>query len=365
MSNDTPALRWLAEFLSPPFAVVAARRSGILVRLAVDAERHEALARAARERHGEDAFFRLDQGLVSLPVFTGAGGEAVAYDAKYDCFYTLGAARIDVVGHPRARDYRSGTMRVVREIATVRALASGARLLHAGGVVLGGAAVVIAGPKAAGKSTLLCQLAATPGAALLANDRVLVHAAPTPTACGVPTVVGLRPETLAMFPRIAADLPAVRRPAALTLEESVREAGTAALDRARSIRISPAQLADGLGVPRAGGAPLRALLFPGRDGASARRADAEGAEVHRLSHGEARAALADARFGTDTSPARTVFERRFGGPGAADRGDDRDAFESALARGVPCYRVRWGAAASACDTLTALATAAARGATVP
>ena len=345
LSNDVPALDWLAEFLSPPFGVIDSREGRILVRLTVDGVRHEEMARAyaARGSHREEVFFRLDQGLVTLPVFRDPAHEGVAFDAKYDCFYVLAADGVDVIGHPRARDYRSGTMRIVREIATARALASGAHLLHAAGLVLAGAAVLIAGPKGAGKSTLLCQLAATPGAALLANDRVLVHVAASLTACGMPTVVGLRPQTLAMFPRIAADLPAVRRPSALTLAESVRGAGAPALGRTQPVRISPAQLAFGLGVPRAGVAPLRALLFPVRDGATAPCSDVDGPPVRRLSVREARTALAAARFGTDASAARTIFERRFGGPGGGLAGD-LDAFEDALARRVPCHRVRAGVA---------------------
>ncbi|HEY2385691.1 MAG TPA: hypothetical protein VGK30_01915, partial [Candidatus Binatia bacterium] len=234
------ARRWLApprparleEFLAPSFAVTTARAGDVAVTLAADGDRHERLVRACDAR-GDDAFetlFRLDQGVVRLPVFHDDAQRPVAYDAKFACFYSL-AAGIEVIGHPRLPTWRTGAMRVVREIATVRALAAGARLLHAGGLVIGGGALAIAGPKGAGKSTLLCHLAAAAGAALLANDRLLVSdgAPPEPPMIrGVPTAVGLRPDTLAMFPHVAADLP----------------------DRTRPIRLSPAQLARGLGVGR-------------------------------------------------------------------------------------------------------------------
>jgi hypothetical protein len=341
-SDDAPALRWLEEFLGPSFEVTAAREGDVSVGLVVNADRHARLdhARKAQGRGGaSEAFFRLDQGVVRLLIFGDGAGGQVAYDPKFACFYALGAAAIEVIGHPGALGYRSGTMRMVREIATVRALAAGAQLLHAGGVVIGGGALALAGPKGGGKSTLLCHLAGTPGAALLANDRLLVYDGAPPIVRGMPTAVGLRPDTLAMFPRLVADLPAVPRPGVLTLEEQARHGSAERLDRARPIRISPAQLARGLGVPRVAVAPLRCVLFPARDDAAGRSPDGDDADVRRLSVAEARNALARARFGAGTDAEPTLFERRFGGTCP-----DPAPLEEALAARVPCFRVRARAA---------------------
>jgi hypothetical protein len=343
VSADATAIAWLEEFLAPPFAIDSRRAPDVVLRLEVDAERHTALTRErdAQVAYGDEPFFRLDQGVVVMPTFRVAGA-TFAYDAKYECFYALDATTVEVVGHPRSPVYRAGVMRVVREIASVVALRGGAHLLHAGGIARDGEGILIAGRKEAGKSTLLCYLAPAAGAQLLANDRMLVWRDDGGLeVCGIPTVVGFRPQTLALFPELVRDLPAVPRPSALTVAElRAAAAEYPAIDARARIRLSPSQLESRLGVARAARVPLRAMLFPQRGDAAA------AVTIARLPADVARACLEDARFGAHSSPQTTVFERVWGtapadalGAASAAGAEGRHALYEAIASSVPCYRV--------------------------
>ena len=68
-------------------------------------------------------------------------------------------------------------MRVVRELVTAGALADGSRVeLHASALAHDGRIIVLAGPKEAGKTTLMARLASVGKFAIAGNDRLLVTA---------------------------------------------------------------------------------------------------------------------------------------------------------------------------------------------
>ncbi len=130
-------------------------------------------------------------------------------------------------------------MRVIRELATARALADGSRLqLHASALEHDGRIIVLAGPKEAGKTTLVARLASVGKLAIAGNDRLLVTPS-VDTSSGwrvrpVPTVVSVRPGTQALLPGLFDDIPAVPSPAHLTMRELEAVAGRARSARSRS-----------------------------------------------------------------------------------------------------------------------------------
>jgi hypothetical protein len=151
-------------------------------------------------------------------------------------------------------------MRVVREYAHNHAVRTEGLMLHAAGVILDGVAIGIAGPKSAGKTTLLLRALATPHSAFLSNDRLLIQPGRRPLAVGVPSVVRLRPGTRELFPELTARL---RTAGDFRQHTAERDAiGPAPPETfGEAWHLSPLQLCAALGRPVCASGPLSALLF--------------------------------------------------------------------------------------------------------
>ena len=111
-----------------------------------------------RQWANQVAFFTLDSRLVRLPRWNGgATDEVVAFDEEFDVYYTVSEARrqVDVLARTLRPWGRVALLRVVRELAMEEAAADGGVFLHAAAFERDGIAYVIAGPKHAGKTTLL------------------------------------------------------------------------------------------------------------------------------------------------------------------------------------------------------------------
>jgi hypothetical protein len=340
VESDLPAVTsWLDEFLTPSFDLWSGARADFAVRIRTAPSPHAALASTRPPGPlAEMPCFALDREVVELPGWT-TSERTVLADAKFGALYALGDASVEMVAQPGSQAYRGAAMRVVREIATARALASHERLqLHVAALELGGRALLFAGPKGAGKTTALAYVAAASGAPILTNDRALVARAPGGFEVrGVPTIVSIRPQTLEFFPRLLRGIPAVERPAHLTLEET--DAALAAHGNAENgahLKLSPAQLARQLGVSLSARARLAAIAFPEADG------DPHGLAVDPLSGAEAARRLPGVLFGAHSGTAEpTVFERfaRVCRPADADR-----ELVEAIAARIPCFALRIGAA---------------------
>ena len=140
-------------------------------------------------------------------------------------------------------------MRVVRELLVAGAKAADRLLdLHAAAFATSVGAVLLVGPKQAGKTTLLTHFLRCQQVSLIANDRVLVDVEPVPPiAFGVPTLVSVRKGTLELFPDLRRT--PNERPAIFHSEESPESAIFDASYAApsRDFGLSPAQLAQRCG----------------------------------------------------------------------------------------------------------------------
>lgn len=312
METAADHLAWLAEFLGPHFAGAPSGDHTARVRLIEDARGWEA-ARALGPAGGDAAVFALDSELVSLPCWRGAprrffdAGRAAFYDVTAGADVTI----LSASGNHRARP---ALMRVVRELATNHAQRRGGLLLHAAALAVGEAGLVVAGPKEAGKTTLLIHALHAGGARYVANDRVLVEPGANPRAHGVPAIVKLRRGTLDLFPAVAARLATTRFETRLTLAEAaaadaaagpasgVAPDTAAGAASAGSRSITPAQLCRLLDRPAQAECPVSVVVFP-------RQTDRPGgAEVRPLAPAEVAARLRGALFGVPTGrPVSDVF----------------------------------------------------------
>lgn len=254
---DTDAadtLRWLTEFLTPwvdetAFGHADVRVSVTCSRSAFDDLEHRSSAARLIP------CFALDSQLVTLPGWDDRGG-AVLADTELGCFYQVHGHHVDIVGRPGERRVRLGLMRVVRETLAAQRLIQGQFLdLHTAAFEVEQRAVLVAGPKNAGKTTLLCYALASHRARLIANDRVFVDVDQVPgTVYGVPTLASVRPGTIQFFPGLRREF-----------DEHPMRFHTGERDlssRGREFGLSPGQLAQRLGALCVRSAPLAAVVFP-------------------------------------------------------------------------------------------------------
>lgn len=258
-------LKWLRGFLEPGFETSAggtaayphsAGRFALREdRVAFEASKATALVSARQE-----AAFLQDSGLVRLPVGELPDGSVVAYERMFDVAYRIdpcGDVELLVTpGHRPGRHARGALMRAVRERAMDHVLRSGDTILHAAGVVCRGRAILFAGPKRAGKTSLLSALLGRcRELSFLANDRVVLVADEAgPRARALPSIVSIRPESLEFVPGLAERLSGVAEDyCGRPIDGSVRQ-GVPPL--------SPRQYVEALGSTAAGIAPLHGLVFP-------------------------------------------------------------------------------------------------------
>ena len=334
-TDDAGSGAWLSEFLHPWADATPHGHGDRLVRMTSSAAAFDALGRRqAVSSLRQVPCFALDSQVVSLPGWDNDRGTVVA-DAELGCFFCLAGRVVEVVARPGCARARIGLMRVVREALAAPALAGADYIdLHAAAFAVAGQAVLLAGPKGSGKTTMLIHALASGRADLLANDRVFIHGSPEPAgAVGVPTLVSIRPWTLQVFPRLRKD--AAERSASLRVGEPAPprvEDGTAA--ETRDFALSPAQLAHRLGVAMARDAPIAAVVFPVITPAT------DTWTFEPVSPADAAARLRECLYGARVEPrAPTVFE-------GTRRGVPRRAQQSAvverLAARVPCVQGNLG-----------------------
>jgi hypothetical protein len=298
--GDAAELAWLAEFLRPAFAPDDDGAADCEIVVRQDPARLAALRGAGARRGAPAVCLVLDTAPVSLPTYEQGEMRVVVHD-EARLAYVVGAAgrQIEVVSAAADWRRREALMKLVRELAQSAAWSARSLVLHAATVAVGGEAILIAGPKRAGKTSLLLHLLGAAGAGILANDRVVLeHGDAAPVAHAMPTIVNLRADTVAArFADDASRRAAARHRFSFTVAEAeARSPVTKALPQ--PLACSQPQLAHLLGVELVGRAGAAALLLPRVD------PEARGIELRRLSADEAAAQLPAVVFAAAQSPPR-------------------------------------------------------------
>jgi hypothetical protein len=320
--EDAAMLRWLREFLAPWFEP-APGPADYRIAVRIDPAAGEPEPAAVT---GSVHPFLFDSPVAPCPA-RDQGEQRTIYDRPLGVHYVVRPRGrcAEIVAPSPGGGLRVALMRVVRELATIHAAGRGALLLHAAAWGAGGPAIVLAGPKGGGKTTLLLHLLEHAGGRFVANDRCLVQVdGPRATVTGIPTIVSIRPATLALLPALAGRLDASGYQHTLTIAEcrASRLAGRPDL--------SPAQLCDLAGVEPVVGGPLGALVFLDADG------PARPFELRALS-AEGAASRIEAAFLGGRTPRRTAPV--WLGHAAGD-GESTAAPVARLAAGVPCFGCR-------------------------
>jgi hypothetical protein len=340
-STQPEDLVWLREFLKPQFGGFRDRRPDCTVSLKYDIDRHASLLAAGpHPTLGEVDCFSLDRRIIRLPAWQSPDPGLLIFDGEFNVFYGISPEGRDIsitAAAPSLWSGRISLMRVVRELAMNHAGAREGTILHAAAFLWNGRGVLIAGPKGAGKTSVLTYFLQQQTARFVANDRVLVQPARLRLRLrGIPTVVTLRKTTLEMFPAVRQRLEGSSFNPCLRLREArLALLGPAASDNEGRLHLSPRQLLATTGSGMAGGGPLSLLIFPRvtpqRTGASLVPLPAEsaaeriGAALFQAGSVDKRPTMFVARRSRDAAP----------GNGAAH-------FARALASCVPCFECRLG-----------------------
>jgi hypothetical protein len=261
-------LRWLGEFFEPSLGTEGLAVDQATVTASVDANRFETLKRefSLHERRLYDCF-TLDG---SFDAFSGchtAQGELLISLDRFDLMLRVGATKdvYELVAGSTNAKVRMGLMRVVREIATVRALRAGGVPLHGSACARQGGAFGFLGHKTAGKTTSLIHWLQSEETRFLANDRFFLFRRRGGWVIrGMPTIVKLRPDTLQLFddlPRRATEYPFDWN---RTLAE-VHAAAAQGSPSRRAATFTQTQFLRIMDRSAVAEAPLRMLLFPERD----------------------------------------------------------------------------------------------------
>lgn len=298
-------LAWLEEFLTPHFQVdrsADSQAAAYQVCLTEDDDLFAAtLAGGGDAGDAQLECFALDSSVVRLPAWRSPSGATVLFDEKFQALYLVGADRhaTTVLTRRHNSGARMALMRVVRELAMNHTQCTGGLVLHAAAAAVGGHGMIIAGKRAAGKTTLLVQLLRHPMARYLSNDRAVVTTSSPAssdtarlTVRGMPTLVTVRPRTLRLFPRLKPRLLESGYHPRLSLAEIASQPRGPVLPWGdQRFGLSPAQFCELLDVPVDASSPASVLLFP--------RITHEpgGARLLPLSATQAAARLADALFG--------------------------------------------------------------------
>jgi hypothetical protein len=304
-------LAWLEEFLAPQFEVVDSDPPHCTVTMVADTASYLAALGAGQDPTGAEVeCFAHDTETVRLPLWTALDASRVIFQKDVETLFSASPDKTSfrILTPSGNRVARTALMRVVRELAMTHADRTGALIVHAAALRVGGRGVIIAGPKRAGKTTLLMHLLGRGAGAFVSNDRVVVSVdGPSPRMRGMPTIVRLRSESVERFPRFR------ERLAASAYHHRFRLAETSSPSSASSARndyssLSPAQFCTLLHVSSVAQAPVDVILFP--------RVTGERGPIRltALSPGEAAAQLPGALFRAALSP--TTFDF-FAPPGPA------------------------------------------------
>lgn len=265
---DAADLEWLTEFLSPQFRVLETIFTDFTVKVEEDQHYFEFLWEELSKRQPNplENTFVLDQTVVRLPSTTLNDGSQALYDETCHVFYLFPpkAGPIKILRRSQEHSIRTSLMRVVRELlAAPLGIADQNLMLHAACVAIGDSGVIIAGPKNAGKTSLLIHLLHHPSAQYLSNDRILLNKSDSGLDVqGIPSIVSIRNETLQFFPALRTQFDMRHSLFAKRLRTTPTSAGPIADFTRKKCLLSPAQLCELLRVKAIAQTKAWVVLFP-------------------------------------------------------------------------------------------------------
>jgi hypothetical protein len=329
-SEDPADIEWLESFFHPAFEP-GAEPEGQTFTLKKNPE----ALNQARLLDSPDAervaAFVLDTAVEELPGRRTTQGGLIACDAFFEvAYHRKQDIRICDAGPiGGVRRARGAWMRAIREAAMDHVWTHGASLLHASAFAIGDRAVLVAGDKEAGKTSLLCAaLLQTDEAAFLSNDRVVLRReGKRHRVRPLPSIVSIRHGSARVVPWL--------RQALWGATENYLGAEVSATEEPERWILSPRQFSSLLGREMRREAELGCCLFP-------RIAPSETSFQLRLLVGEERShRISECVFAKNHLGRRSELFRRDGEAAFPSARELRQRVLDDL-RGVPCYELKMG-----------------------
>lgn len=199
--EDQGDIEWLTEFLVPWFDL-SDSTPDVEVSVRQDRAMFEKLIACPPAQKRVNAFM-MDTRVIDFPCWNIPGQQLACLDEQNQIFYLITDEQIHLVYSARPNNLRTSLMRVLREVAMGAAQLRGGRFLHASAFAINGRAVIVTGPRGAGKTSLLSYVLSNSKATFLTNDRLLVKRRGQQVQLrGMPTIVSIRSGTMKLFPKM-------------------------------------------------------------------------------------------------------------------------------------------------------------------
>ena len=211
-SQDESDLIWLAAFLDCGFEAVECLSSDYHVELRIDPTGYDRVNDGGRIGEMREGFAKDSNPALFERWHSNGVGRIFRYN-NHPMFFVISSdgCRVEILARERSNRCRTALMRVVRELAMDRIVATGGTLVHGSAVRTESGVMVMCGPKRSGKTTLLMSVLMNTDAHYLSNDRCALRAeGDSATVRGIPTLVSIRKDTLDFFPAIRQRLASVR-----------------------------------------------------------------------------------------------------------------------------------------------------------
>ncbi len=259
-------LEWLRQFLEPTFISPTTAPDHCQLKVVIDPLRYHALYAAGPGSAGQVALFTYDNHVANYPSWSDDNCVTTIHDPELRLFYRLDAeARsIELLSAEHLDSMRIALLNLIRELVSAELGRLGWVMLHSAAFSFNQQAIVISGPKEAGKTSLLIHALSDPRCSFISNDRCSIHRQQPSRArvIAIHTVVAIRQGTIELFPEY--DLESVRhwRARQLLADSLLLPAVTDDAPKLAKIGLSPAQFCHRLNCSVAAPAALKVLLFP-------------------------------------------------------------------------------------------------------
>lgn len=333
-SSDRKVDNWLMECLAPWFRAAEPQPGSWKVTITACQKEYAGLLEARPADAARRTCFTFDQFVFSLPAWRDGDRIVLADDAR-SCCLVMAPSEARLVADPGARRWRMMALWLLLEIATTASRGSHIDL-HAACVEASGRALLIAGPKKAGKTTLMLHLLRSGLCGWITNDRALAGAEPREVT-GIPAAVRIRASTMDRFPELFHGMPDAARPYLYTLDELAGGNFNDGDEETDMVALSPAQFCRQMNVQPVGTAPAGAVVFPRL------AAGMDGWFIERLEAPAVRTALRSNIYGRTLERRGPTVLEELTGIAAAPSAETLDS----LAENVPGYRLVLGP--DACD----------------
>jgi hypothetical protein len=316
---------WLREFCVPIFDEIdpVTTAAEVIVRDGIDPDESPA---------GDEVLpcFALGEELSFLKG-TWSGTSGVVDDDYFGARIAVEPGRVEVQASAPPHRIRPAAFRVCNELLMAPRASED---IHASAFAVNGRVILFAGPKNAGKTTLLVRVASVVEGGIVSNDRVLLDRRPEGVrARGIPTFVSVREGTRALQPKLFNGVGNLADRLDRTVAELQGLPPEPPLDgKTRMYGFSPLQFANIVGSRVAPGGPAAAIALVSVDLAVGTFA------IDRLSKDEMIRRLSGCFRSAATGRPPTVFERCLG----YDAIPPVPGLAAEIAELVPCVGVRAG-----------------------